>query len=45
MKQAVETKGVFRTPLLKDKDETNERRIEGYEEVQDQNTEHGNLIN
>jgi hypothetical protein len=44
MKQAVETKGVFRTPLLKDKDETNERHIEGYEEVQDQNTEHGNLI-
>jgi hypothetical protein len=44
MKQAVETKGVFRTLLLKDKDETNERHIEGYEEVQDQNTEHGNLI-
>jgi hypothetical protein len=44
MKQAVETKGVFRTPLSKDKDETNERHIEGYEEVQDQNTEHGNLI-
>jgi hypothetical protein len=44
MKQAVETKGVFQTPLLKDKDETNERHIEGYDEVQDQNTEHGNLI-
>ncbi|CAK9234637.1 unnamed protein product [Sphagnum jensenii] len=44
MKQAVETKGVLRTPLLKDKGETNERHIEGYEEVEDQNTEHGNLI-
>jgi hypothetical protein len=44
MKQAVETKGVFWTPLLKDKDETNERHIEAYEEIQDQNTEYGNLI-